>query len=67
MVLALSIGVPVVFIAGARYLAYRLAGRRGSLPASRLAGPAPATGAWPVPTLRFASRWQALRTLLMVW
>jgi Ni/Fe-hydrogenase subunit HybB-like protein len=59
MVLALSIGIPVVFIVGARYLAYRLAGRRGSLAA-------PATGAWPIPTLRFASRWQVLRTLLMV-
>src|SRR5574341_759806 len=59
MVLALSIGIPVVFIVGARYLAYRLAGRRGSLSA-------PAMGALRIPTLRFASRWQALRTLLTV-
>ena len=59
IVLALSIGIPVLFILGARYVAYRLAGRPGSVPA-------PARGAFPIPTPRFTSRWQALRTLLTV-
>ena len=59
IVLALSIGVPVVFIFGARYVAYRLAGQPGT-------APAPATGAFPIPAPRFASRRSALRTLLMV-
>lgn len=58
-VLALSIGIPVLFIMGARYVAYRLAGRPGSVTS-------PATEVFPIPTLRFASRWQALRTLLLV-
>jgi Ni/Fe-hydrogenase subunit HybB-like protein len=58
-ILALSIAIPALFIAGARYVAYRLAGRPGSVRA-------PATTAFPIPTLRFASRWQVLRTLLML-
>jgi Ni/Fe-hydrogenase subunit HybB-like protein len=58
-VLALSIGIPVLFIMGARYVAYRLVGRPGSVTS-------PATEAFPIPTLRFVSRWQALRTLLLV-
>jgi Ni/Fe-hydrogenase subunit HybB-like protein len=58
-VLALSIGIPVLFIMGVRYVAYRLAGRPGTVSS-------PATEAFPIPTLRFASRWQALRTLLLV-
>jgi hypothetical protein len=49
IVLALSIGIPVLFILGARYVAYRLAGRPGSVPA-------PARGAFPIPTPRFTSR-----------
>jgi Ni/Fe-hydrogenase subunit HybB-like protein len=59
IVLALSIGIPLVFILGARYVAYRVAGRPDTVSA-------PASGAFPIPTLRFASRWQALRTLLML-
>lgn len=59
VVLALSIGIPALLIMGARYVAYRLAGRPGTMPA-------PAPRAFPIPTLPFASRWQALRTLLMV-
>jgi len=59
IVLALSIGVPVAFILGARYVAFRLAGQPGT-------ASVPAAGAFPIPTPRFASRWQALRTLLMV-
>ncbi len=59
IILALSIGIPVVFVLGARYVAYRLTGRPGAVPA-------PATSAFPIPTPRFASRWRALRTLLMV-
>jgi Ni/Fe-hydrogenase subunit HybB-like protein len=58
-VLVLSIGIPVLFIMGVRYVAYRLAGRPGTVSS-------PATEAFPIPTLRFASRWQALRTLLLV-
>jgi Ni/Fe-hydrogenase subunit HybB-like protein len=58
-VLTLSIGIPVLFIMGVRYVAYRLAGRPGTVSS-------PATEAFPIPTLRFASRWQALRTLLLV-
>jgi Ni/Fe-hydrogenase subunit HybB-like protein len=58
-VLALSIGIPVLFIMGARYVAYRLAGRPGSVSS-------PAIEAFPIPTIRFASRWQALRTLLLM-
>lgn len=59
IILALSIGFPVVFIASARYLAYRLANRPGSMPT-------PVAEPFAIPTVRFASRWQALRTLLMV-
>jgi Ni/Fe-hydrogenase subunit HybB-like protein len=58
-VLVLSIGIPLLFIMGARYVAYRLAGRPGSVTS-------PATEAFPIPTLRVASRWQALRTLLLM-
>jgi Ni/Fe-hydrogenase subunit HybB-like protein len=58
-VLALSIGIPVLFIMGARYVAYRLAGRPGSVSS-------PATEAFPIPSIRFVSRWQALRTLLLM-
>jgi Ni/Fe-hydrogenase subunit HybB-like protein len=59
LVLALSIGIPVIFIMGARYVAYRLADRPGSMPA-------PAPYAFPIPAIRFASRRRALRTLLML-
>lgn len=59
IILALSIGIPALFILGARYVAYRLAGRPGTMSA-------PAPEAFPIPTVRFASRWQILRTLLMV-
>ena len=59
IVIALSIGIPVVFIMGARYLAYRLAGQPGSVPA-------PLTGTLAIPAPRFASRRQVLRTLIMI-
>jgi Ni/Fe-hydrogenase subunit HybB-like protein len=58
-IVPLAIGIPLLFIASARALAYRLAGRTGS-------APAPATGVLHLPTLRFASRSHALRTLLIV-
>ncbi len=58
-VLALSIGVPAVFILGVRYVAYRLAGRPGTVSA-------PTREVFPIPTLGFTSRWQALRTMLLV-
>jgi len=56
-VLALSIVIPVLFVLGVRYVAYRVAGRPESLHI-------PATDLFPVP--RFASRWQAIRTLALV-
>ena len=57
LIIALSIGISVLFIVGARYVAYRMAGRPETLHM-------PATALFPVP--RFASRWQALRTLALV-
>jgi Ni/Fe-hydrogenase subunit HybB-like protein len=56
-VIAASIVIPVLFVLGARYVAYRVAGRPESfhLPTAEL---------FPVP--RFASRWQAIRTLALV-
>lgn len=59
IILVLSVGIPAFFIAGARYVAYRLAGRPGTVPV-------PATGVFSIPVPRFASRRQALRTLLML-
>jgi Ni/Fe-hydrogenase subunit HybB-like protein len=59
LVLALSIGIPIVFIAGARYLAYRLGRRPSTMPV-------PVTEPFVTPTIHFASWRQALRTLLMV-
>jgi Ni/Fe-hydrogenase subunit HybB-like protein len=59
IVLALSIGIPVVFVMGVRLMAYRLAGRPGTMPT-------PEADTFSVPTLRFAARWRVLRTLLMV-
>jgi Ni/Fe-hydrogenase subunit HybB-like protein len=59
IIFALSLGIPVLFIMGVRYLAYRLAGRPGTLPAT-------ATEIPTIPTLRFASRWQAIRMLLLM-
>lgn len=58
-VAVLSIGIPLLFIAGVRLLAYRLAGRPDSLPA-------PATDAFHIPGLRFVSQRNVLRTLLMI-
>jgi Ni/Fe-hydrogenase subunit HybB-like protein len=57
LVVALSVGIPVLFVLGARYVAYRVAGRPESLHI-------PAADVFPVP--RFESRWQALRTLALV-
>ena len=59
IVLALSIGIPVLFVFGARYVAYRLANRPGSMPAA-------APDAFHIPAIRFASRRRAMRTLLML-
>lgn len=57
--IALSIGIPAIFIAGVRFVAYRLVDRPGTLSG-------PASEAFSIPTIRFASRWQALRTLLLM-
>ena len=59
IVLALSIGIPVVLVMGARLVAYRLAGRPGTMPT-------PETDTFSLPTLRLAARWRVLRTLLLV-
>lgn len=56
LVVALSIGLPLLFIVGLRYLALRLAGRSGALSAPVIAIPIP----------HFASLWQVMRTLLFV-
>ena len=56
-VIALSIAIPVLFVVGLRYVAYRVVGRPETLHA-------PAADAFPVP--RFDSRWQAIRTLALV-
>jgi Ni/Fe-hydrogenase subunit HybB-like protein len=58
-VVILSVGIPALFIAGVRFVAYRMVGRPGTLST-------PASEAFPIPTIRFASRWQALRTLLLM-
>ncbi len=52
-----SIAIPALFIVGARYLAYRLAGQPEHAPAAE-------TAAIPIP--RFTSLWHALRAALMV-
>lgn len=58
IMLGLGVGIPALFIIGARYTAQRLAGRAGIV--SVLATGAPST-----PTIRFTSLWQVLRTLLV--
>jgi Ni/Fe-hydrogenase subunit HybB-like protein len=58
-VVSASIGLPIFFIVGVQYVAYRLAGRSGAMPVS-----APGTFAIPVP--RFSSWGHALRTLLLL-
>lgn len=58
-VLFLGFGVPLVLIVGARYLAYRLVGRND-------AGSVMPVESLNLPTIRFASWWQAIRTLLLV-
>jgi Ni/Fe-hydrogenase subunit HybB-like protein len=59
ILLALGIGIPMLFIFSARYAAQRLIGRPGSIPTL-------VTGTPSIPALRSASGWQALRTLLLV-
>lgn len=58
-VIALSIVIPMLFIVGVRYVAYRLAGRPESVHL-------PAADLLPIPVPRFASRWQVIRTLILV-
>jgi len=57
--IALSVGIPLLFILGMRYLALRLAGRSGALPT-------PVSRPFDIPMPRFASLWQTIRTLLSV-
>lgn len=59
IILMLSIGIPLLFITGVRYLAYRLAGRSGSLTA-----PTSDILAFPVP--RITSLGQAVRNLVIL-
>ena len=58
-ILALSIAIPLLFIVGVRYVAYRVAGR----PETHVA---PASESFGVPLPRFASRAQILRTALLL-
>jgi Ni/Fe-hydrogenase subunit HybB-like protein len=58
-ILALSFGIPMLFIVGARYLAFLWVGRPDHLPS-------PANDALTIPVPHFASRWQAIRTLSLV-
>lgn len=59
IVLALSLGIPVLFITSARYVAYRMVGQPGDLPVA-------VTEAFAIPAPRFASWRQVIRTLLLV-
>lgn len=59
LVVALSIGIPIVFILGVRYVAYRLAGRSESLPV-------PAIQPDSAPLLRLTSLGQVIRTIALV-
>ena len=56
-IIALSLGIPLLFIIGARYLVYRVAGPPETVVAS-------VTESFAIPVPRFATRWQAIRTLL---
>ncbi|MBE7551764.1 MAG: Ni/Fe-hydrogenase cytochrome b subunit [Anaerolineales bacterium] len=58
-ILALSFGIPMLFIVGARYLAFLWVSRPDNLPS-------PANDVLTIPVPHFASRWQAIRTLSLV-
>jgi len=60
LVAGLSLAIPLLFVMGARYVAYRLAGR----PTTAL--PVPLEESFGIPLPRFANQWQAIRTLLFV-
>jgi len=60
VILTLSIGIPLLFIIGVRYMVYRAAGGRSG----NLAAPAPDVLAFPVPHI--TSAWQAIRTLILL-
>ena len=60
IVLALSITIPLLFILGVRYVAYRLAGRPESFHMM------PPVEAFPLPKIHFASRWHVIRTLALL-
>ncbi|RME69836.1 MAG: Ni/Fe-hydrogenase cytochrome b subunit [Chloroflexi bacterium] len=59
LMIALGVGIPLVLIAGVRYLAYRLAGRPDSIAS-------PSFDPLELPLPRFASSWQAVRMLVWV-
>jgi Ni/Fe-hydrogenase subunit HybB-like protein len=58
-VAVLSIAIPLLFILGARSLAYRLAGRPDATAVQ-------VSDAVPIPALRFGSGWKVIRTLILV-
>jgi Ni/Fe-hydrogenase subunit HybB-like protein len=60
VILTLSIGIPLLFIIGLRYVVYRVGGGR----TGNVAAPAPDVLAFPVP--RITSVWQAIRTLIIL-
>ncbi len=58
-IVILGIGTPVLFVAGTRFVAYRLGGRPEAIAA-------PTRRALHIPTVRFASRRQFIRNLMIV-
>ena len=66
IVLAFSFGIPVIFMMGLRYLAYRLGGRPEAAPIPVRGGQARPLAGFVIPAPRFASWRQAIRTLLLV-
>lgn len=59
LILALSVGIATLFIAGARTLAYRLGGRPETLPSTL-------RSTLVAPTIRAPALWRTLRTLLLI-
>jgi Ni/Fe-hydrogenase subunit HybB-like protein len=60
LVVAVSVGIAAAFVVGVRYVAYRLAGRPESVPVT-VSEPFSVS----VPAIRFRTRAQAIRTLLL--
>jgi Ni/Fe-hydrogenase subunit HybB-like protein len=59
IVVVLGVGITVITILGMRYIAYRIAGQRGTVSI-------PDYETFPIPTIRIVSRRKAIRTFLLV-